>query len=87
MQTHHERGMALVLTLFFDIGAFSSGRFSHVPLADGNLREHELPQDVADSLRCGVGACREASGFLLDTSQFQHARQRRSRSSTGRCRP
>ena len=68
-----------------DVGDVGAGGVADVPVADGNLREHELPDDVAGALR-GEAAVQKAANFLLDPAQYAMPAQQRRRSA-GQLRP
>jgi hypothetical protein len=69
MQTHHERGMALVLTLFL-ISALSVLAGSLMFLSQTETYASMNYRKMSQTRYAAESALQRASGFLLDTSQF-----------------
>jgi hypothetical protein len=69
MQTHHERGMALVLTLFL-ISALSVLAGSLMFLSQTETYASMNYRKMSQTRYAAESALQKASGFLLDTSQF-----------------
>ena len=70
MRIANEKGIALVLSLFLMAAMSVHGGVADVPVADGNLLEHELPPDVAGALRRRV---RHSEGGQLSALYVRRA--------------